>query len=150
MIVMRIKKLFFDKSPVMKAFDRGARKVFNRFGGAVRLTARRSMKAASKKRSVSDPGSPPLTHTKVLKDKIKYAADARGVVIGPELASVKGKPAGSKTIPQAIEEGGTIIVLRGKKSRVDRKVQIRARPYMQPAFDKILPSLMKMWSDVMG
>ena len=98
----------------------------SRAGGAVRLTARRSMR---KRKGPSKVGTPPNTHTGGLKKSILYSVDARAgsVVIGPD-ATIVGDFA------RAHEFGGTY---RGRK--YDK------RPFMGPALDKIKPRLPEFW-----
>lgn len=149
MIGMKVTKLFFDRPAVKRAADRGTRKVLNRFGGAVRLTARRSIAKAGKSKTtrISNAGEPPRSHTGRLKGLILYAVDMtrRSVVIGPE----KARSAVSADIPNVLEYGGvsTVEAFGKRGKRVKRKVNIEARPFMGPAFQKIEPKLPSMWAD---
>ncbi|MEN6385140.1 MAG: hypothetical protein ABFD79_08055, partial [Phycisphaerales bacterium] len=61
--IFKVKTLFFDRPAVLAAVDSATRKVLNRIGGMIRLTARRSIKKAPNGKAVSKPGKPPLSHT---------------------------------------------------------------------------------------
>ncbi len=64
MIGMRVdKRMFFDRKRVVDATDRATRRVLSKFGAFVRQTARRSIR---RRRSVSQPGQPPSSHTGLL------------------------------------------------------------------------------------
>ena len=82
MIGMVTKSMFFDTAKVKKAVSSGTRKVLSKFGAFVRRTARSSIR--SRKKS-SAPGSPPSSHTGLLKRLIFFGYDPsrRSVVIGP-------------------------------------------------------------------
>lgn len=120
------KGLFFDRPAVMSATDRAQRKVLSRFGAFVRRTARSSIR---KRKSISQPGQPPSSHTGLLKRTIffLYSPNSRSVIIGPVLLG-KGTDA-----PRLLEHGGTVI-RRRRRRRV--RMQYRPRPFMQPAFEK--------------
>ena len=59
---------FFDRQRVMSG-DRATRKVFSKFGAFVRQTARSSIR---KRKSISEPGQPPSSHTGLLKRNIFF------------------------------------------------------------------------------
>lgn len=134
MRVSSAKKGFFDRDAVVKALDKVTFKALSRFGGNVRLTAQRSIRKESKKHKVSEPGKPPITHPSpgdfLLRKWILYSYDQvrKSVVIGPAvLPGAAGPPA-----LQALEYGGKVRI-KGKGR--DRVVTIRARPFMNPAFE---------------
>lgn len=137
------KSMFFDAPKVMRAVDAATRRVLSKFGAFVRTAARSSIRARKKS---SAPGSPPSSHTGLLKRFIYfgYDASARSVVIGPAL--LRGKSS-EKALP-ALEYGGastTTVRRRGKRMTVASKVQ--ARPFMRPALKKEIPKLPPMWRD---
>lgn len=131
------KGLFFDRAKVVSAVDRAERRVLSRFGAFVRRSARSSIR---KRKRVAPPGSPPSSHTGLLKRTIFFVYDAgRGsVVIGP-IALNKGTDA-----PELLEHGGTAVRrVRGRR----RRLRYRPRPFMGPAFDREKPGLSAMWRD---
>jgi len=144
--------MFFDRKAVTSRVDKATRRVFSRFGSFVRSTARKSIrKVSGKKKLPSKPGQPPKSRKGHLKRFILfgYDADRRSVVIGPKALG------SSPTAPEALEYGGTSRVNvwtgkwlgRGKPERARKNVNIRARPYMGPAFERELPQLPQMWRD---
>ena len=140
MIGMRFnqaKGLFFDRPAVMGAVDRAERKVLSRFGAFVRRGARSSIR---RRKSISQPGSPPSSHTDLLKRNIffVYEPQRSNVVIGPILLN-KGTDA-----PALLEHGGTA-TRRRKRKRV--RMTYRPRPFMGPAFEREQPKLPAMWRD---
>lgn len=139
MIDMKITSLFFDKKAVTSRVDKATRAVLSKFGAFVRMTARHSIK---KRKSASPPGQPPNSHTGLLKRFIffGYEPAKRSVVIGP--ARLDGQHSGA---PSLLEYGGVGHV----KDRSGRRVRanIRARPYMGPAFAKEHPKVPQMWRD---
>ena len=139
MIGMKFKQMFFTSKAVLSATDRATRRVLSKFGAYVRRTAKSSIR---KRKAISSPGSPPSSHTGLLKRFILFGYDPskRSVVIGP-LRLTRG---GRGDAPRALEEGGTTqVVRRGRKKRV----KIKARPFMGPAMEKEKPKLPHMWRD---
>ena len=142
MIGINFKGLFFDHKGVLAKVDRGTRRVLSKFGAFVRRGAKSSIR---KRKQASVPGRPPSSHTGLLKRLIffGYQREKRSVVIGPARLNQKIGDA-----PEALEYGGTSTVvegLRGKRRK--RRVRIKARPYMGPAFRKEQPKLPVMWRD---
>ena len=139
MIGFEIKQLFFDRAAVTSRVDPSTRKVLSKFGAFVRRTAKGSIR---RRRKAAPPGSPPSSHTGLLKKFIffGYDPDQRSVVIGPTRLDRRGQG----EAPSLLEYGGqTTLVRRGKRERVT----YRARPYMGPAFEKEQPKLPAMWRD---
>jgi len=141
------KALFFDRPEVLRMMTKKERSMLSRFGAFVRQRAKSSIKK-SVKGQISRPGKPPKSHTGLLKSAIYFSADSsrRSVVIGPTLF-------GNKTGEElaALEQGGmsTITESAGGAARKRRRVYVRARPFMLPAFKSELPrvaSLMAMVS----
>jgi len=147
-------RMFFDTTEVMAAVDKATRRVLSRFGAFVRRRARSSIR---KRKKASEPGKAPSSHGEgLLRHYIffNYDPKAQSVVIGPERLHQKSGDA-----PPALEYGGpSRIMVGGKRQdgrgnwvrmwRVKRTVQIRARPYMGPAFEyEQRESLPKMWRD---
>ena len=139
----RAKGLFFDRAEVMRATSRAERQVLSRFGAFVRRSARSSIR---KRKRTSEPGSPPSSHTGLLRKFIFFAFEpqSRSVVIGPVRLNQKVGDA-----PAALEHGGKSQVAEGsrRRSRRTRTIRVRPRPYMQPAFEKERQKLPQMWRD---
>ena len=133
----KMKSMFFDRKAVMSAVDTTTCKVLSRFGAFVRTTARHSIK---KRKASAPPGSPPSSHTGLLKKFIffGYDKDARSVVIGPAKLNT------GTEAPHTLEHSGVTTVTSGSKKH---KAHIKARPYMHPAFEKEKNILPSMWRD---
>ena len=69
-----------DKTKVIKKVEQANFRSLGHAGGAIRLTARRSIRRSKKP---SRPGTPPHTPTGRLKRSIRYEVTANDVVIGP-------------------------------------------------------------------
>jgi len=133
------KKSFFDRPAVMNAVDRAERGVLSKFGAFVRQRARSLIR---RRKRISDPGSPPSSHTDLLKKFIFFAFDAstRSVVIGPVRLN-----RGNGTAPRLLEEGGTSTIFgRDKKSH---PATYKARPYMGPSLKAELPRYPGLWAN---
>jgi len=133
--------MFFDRKKVIRAADAANRKNLSKAGAFIRTTARSSIR---RRKGASAPGSPPSSHTGLLKRFLFFGYD-RGrqtVVIGPMRLNQK-----IGTAPEALEHGGTSIVVEGlRRRRRKRRVQIRARPFMGPALQKELPKFPSLWA----
>ena len=141
MIHFEFKQLFFDRQAVISKVDAASRKVLSKFGAFVRRSAKSSIR---KRKKPSPPGSPPSSHTGLLKKFIFFGFDpsaGRGsVVIGPTRLTQRGRG----EAPPLLEYGGTTtLTRRGKRKRTTYK----ARPFMGPAFEKEQPKLPAMWRD---
>ena len=139
MIGFEIKQLFFDRRAVTSRVAPATRKVLSKFGAFVRRTAKGSIR---NRRAAAPPGSPPSSHTGLLKKFIFFGYDPgrESVVIGPTRLDRRGQG----EAPSLLEHGGqTTLVRRGKRKRAT----YRARPYMGPAFEKAQPKLPAMWRD---
>lgn len=135
---------FFDAEKVVKALDKATRKALSKFGAFVRTRSRSSIR---RRNGVSKPGQPPYAHQGDIK-KILFAYDssAQSVVIGPIRFNGKRGEA-----PKTLEHGGPVVIERKQKGRVTRKtVQVAARPFMAPAFQKELPRLPELWRNQMN
>ena len=132
---MKVKKLFFDSPKVLGAVDKATRKVLSRFGAFVRRTAKGSIR---KRKKTSVPGQPPSSHTGLLKRFIFFSYDPnrKSVVIGPMRLDQNNRG----DAPSALEYGGTVTLDK-------KKVNIRPRPYMGPAFEKEKPNLPQWWKN---
>ena len=150
----KAKSMFFDRAKVASAVDSATRKVLGRFGAFVRTAARSSIKKApyltrktrGKERTdfrhkSSRPGRPPYSQTGLLKKFIFFGYDParQSVVIGPAALNTKNTDA-----PKTLEHGGTTTLDVGKRKK---RITIKARPFMGPAFEKEKPKLPQMWQD---
>jgi hypothetical protein len=135
--LFKVKTLFFDKPAVLAAVDKATRKVLNRIGGMIRLTARRSIKKAPNGKAVSKPGKPPLSHTGLLRNYIYYSFDpqARSVVVGPVALRAKGK-----NVPHTLEYSGSTKIR-------NKNIHIAARPYMAPALAVNKSRMAAVWKN---
>ncbi|MDH4201410.1 MAG: hypothetical protein OEV87_00760 [Phycisphaerae bacterium] len=135
----KLKYLFFDSPKVVRAVDKSTRKVLSKFGAFVRRTAKQSIR---KRKKTSAPGTPPSSHTGLLKRFIFFGYDPqkRSVVIGPTRLTENNRG----EAPSILEYGGRTTVNSGTKKT---RVRIRPRPFMGPAFEKEKPNLPSMWKD---
>ena len=131
------KEGFFDRQKILDSVDAATRRVLSKFGAFVRTRARTSIR---KRKGTSAPGSQPYSHVGTLRELIffSYDREAQSVVIGPTLAS---DPTGA---PENLEYGGAADLPEGRKSR---RVKIKPRPFMGPAFEAEKPGLPAMWKD---
>jgi hypothetical protein len=79
MIVARA-KTSFDAATIKKKVDAASFRSLGHAGGAIRLTARRSIR---RRKKPSIPGTPPHTQSGRLKRSIRYEATKQDVKIGP-------------------------------------------------------------------
>jgi len=135
--------MFFDTERVKRAADAATRTNLSKAGAFIRTTARHSLR---RRRGTSAPGSPPHSHTGLLKRFIFFGYDAarKTVVVGPMRLNQKVGNA-----PEALESGGTSVALVGSRrgGRKRRRIRIRARPFMGPALRKEAPKFPKLWAN---
>ena len=131
--LFKTKQLFFDSAKVIQAVDKGTRKVLSRFGAFVRRTAKGSIR---KRKASSAPGSPPSSHTGLLKRFIFFGYDPsrRSVVIGPTRLTENNRG----DAPANLEYGGMATLNK-------TNVKIRPRPFMGPAFEKEKQNVPALW-----
>lgn len=137
MKLAQAKQGFFDREKVQKKQDAATRRALAKFGAFVRRRARSSIR---KRKGISQPGSPPSSHTGLLRDNIFFVAEPErtNVVIGPIL--LNGTK--STTSLKALEHGGpSVMERRGKKV----PILLEPRPFMQPAFDAELDKAPEMY-----
>ena len=142
MVGMACKQMFFDRKAVTRRVDRATRRVLSRFGAFVRTTAKSSIR---RRKRTSEPGESPSSHSGELKRLIYFGYDParETVVIGPLRLNQKVGNA-----PEALEHGGTSVVVEGLRGRRrKRRVKVKARPFMGPAFEREKPKLPQMWRD---
>ena len=142
--IIQFKKMFFDSKEVVAATDKAARSVLSKIGAFIRREAKSSIRPGGKKHKASLPGQPPRSQTGLLKRFIFFGYDtsAQSVVVGPaKLGGVKGKDA-----PHTLEYGGSTEA-SSFYAKNTKRVNIVARPFMQPALNKNLPKLPAMWAN---
>ncbi len=138
---MRIKHLFFDRQTVVRAVDKAKRLALSKAGAFIRITARHSIRT---RKGSAPPGTPPHSHTGLLKRFIFFGYDptTESVVVGPARINR------TTDAPHTLEFGGTTAVERRRKGKVRaRKVRIAPRPFMGPALEKERPNLPKTWAN---
>lgn len=145
-------KMFFDRQLVIDAIGRVRAAALAKMGAFVRRSAKSSIR---KRKRISDPGSPPSSHTDLLKQFIFFGYDttAASVVIGPEKLNQQTDYSPDRgTIPAALELGGTVVVRTRNRRRdrnlvVKRVVKIKARPYMRPALEANMSKFPQLFGD---
>ncbi len=138
---MRIKLLFFDRQTVVRAVDKAKRLALSKAGAFIRTTVRHSIRT---RKGSAPPGTPPHSHTGLLKRFIFFGYDptTESVVVGPARIN---RTTGA---PHTLEFGGTTTVERRRKGKVRaRKVRIAPRAFMGPALEKERPNLPKTWAN---
>lgn len=173
MLTLSVKRSFFDRPAVIAKIGKQIARGLNRAGGKIKLTAQRSLRRRKKS---SAPGTPPTRRTEMGRglSAVIYAFDGRdSVVVGPiKLNGTSGLDPAS-TIPGLHERGETarIAELRFLSAtgepgpwrsvprrpvrlrpgqRIEqrrRSVRYPARPFMQPALEKIKPQLPKLFAN---
>ena len=120
-------KTRMDAKRVVRAARSGSIKSLGHAGGALRMTAKRSIKRS---KAESPEGTPPHTRKGQLRRAILYAVEKskQTVVVGPDVSVVS-------TAGTAHEFGGRF---RGKR--------YPKRPFMGPALQKTKDRLPKMWA----
>jgi hypothetical protein len=160
--------MFFDSPKVIKAVGRATARVLSKFGAYVRTAA---MSSIRRRKGISTPGQPPSSHEGSLKHRILFGLEMekRNVVIGPQKLNVvyfnRHRQPVTGTVPEVLEYGGEIFVLevfsRGEWARADlrsrrdlagkkiryRRVRIKPRPFMHPAFNREKRKLPALWAD---
>lgn len=166
------KASFFDREAVLKAVDKAVAKAMSRFGAFVRQRAKTSIRYRNDPAPPGSPPSAHRTGMKLVKPRksgrpgqtpsgkrqmssplrdfifFAYDRDKQTVVIGPaktnQAAPRKFLPLGMATVPQVIEEGGTLTGgARGP-------ITIRPHPSMKPARDAELPGFLESLKDSIG
>lgn len=132
------KGLFFDRQKVQSAVSRAERRVLSKFGSFVRQDSKQRIRRH--KRS-SSPGESPTNRTGLLKRHIYFvfSPETRSVVIGPVLLNR------STGAPATLEHGGETTIETRRRQSI--RVEIEARPFMEPAFQQELPKLPALWRD---
>ena len=132
---------FFDTAAVERALQQKQRRALARTGAYARAIIRNSMKSG--RGGSAPPGQPPRYHLRTLKDRIFFAYDPAGsVVVGPTLSTNSD---GTLTVPELLEQGGTVTVRRrdartGKYTRRERH-RYRPRPFVAPALTAAMARL---------
>jgi len=140
--IAQVKKLFFTEEAVIHAMDAVTRRALSRFGAFVRQTAKSSIRT---REGASAPGRPPHSHSGLLKRFIFFAYEPgpRSVVIGP--ARLNGY--GQGEAPALLEYGGKLRRTATGRNGTVYRVEIRQRPYMQPAFEREKSKLPALWAN---
>ena len=160
--IKEFRKSFFDFEKIVTKAEAANRRGLARFGGLVRVKARRSIR--KRKKSSSAP-SAPHSHTGLLRDHIYFAQEqAAGVIIGPAALRTSDGPSiiTTKKATETLEDGGRVGVREvyyrgtwhrrgtvkgnGTRQRV-RWVTIKKRQYMGPAFKSTLPMAATFWKN---
>lgn len=163
MIYVSIERGFegvFDRQKVIKATDKGIKRVLMRLGSFVRTTARQSMKKATKRTKGKKPrkkkaaigplspaGQPPRSHKDLIRKFLVYAWDdtTKSVVIGPrKLGGVVDDNELS-----ALEYGG-ISSRVDPKTRKKSRISVKAHPFMGPALDANISEVPRIIGEIFG
>ncbi len=133
-----VKQTMLDQKRIVDAAEMATFRALSRFGAFVRQRAKTSMR---RRKAISDPGEPPSTHLGLIRDNVLFEVEraAKNVVIGPMQLNKSSPMALS-----ALEHGGQTIIMRRGKAL---EVQVAARPFMQPAFDKELERAPYLWEN---
>jgi len=174
---MSMKSCWFDSAEIVKRMDAATRRVLTRFGAYVRKVAVNSIVAPNRAKGIvrqnriaingnakfyttvsSQPGNPPFDQGGPLKKFIFYGWEKStgtfsvggSMLIGP--SKLSGRV--SQTALQALEYGGPsqtfeYVYPSGGQRRYKkyRQVNIEARPFMGPAFERSKQQLPELWQD---
>lgn len=143
MIDAKFKLGFFDSKAVIKATDQAQRRVLSKAGSFIWKTAKRSIR---KRKSISDPGDPPRSHSGELRRFIFFAFDfqSESVVVGPA-------PFKQGKAPNLLEFGGKARIRRRRKGKLKKmRANYKPRPFMGPAFDEELPQFPQLFKNSVG
>lgn len=172
MLTLSVKRSFFDRPEVIAKIGKRVAKGLNRAGGSVKLTSQRSLRRRKKS---SEPGTPPTRRTETGRglSAILYGFDGRdSVVIGPVKFNGSRGIEPMSTVPGLHERGEAATIAESRfvmpsgeatpwraasrrpvrlrpGQRVEqrrRSVKYSARPFMQPALEKIKPRLPKLFA----
>lgn len=148
-----MKDYFFDREAVMGRVEKARLRMLSKAGAYVRTSARSSLR---RRKSVSQPGSPPSVHSTDDYASLKnilfvYDPASDSVVVGPLLVERQSQAivAASSTVPGLLERGGSVTVRQrqqrdgswtnvrrftiGKAAQRTQTIPIAARPFMLPA-----------------
>lgn len=149
------KKTMFYEDRVGQYMTKKKIRAFNRLGGFIRTTARRSIRRRSYK-VTSPPGSPPFAHIKhptaTLKNiQYAYVPASDSMVAGPLLLHGGNKRSYGKPVPAVHEFGGDRVNIMwrwidGKKTKRLRPGSYPPRPFMRPALGKALTAEKLRWA----
>ena len=123
---IRVTNLFFDSPAVLRAVDRARRRVLSKQGAFLRTRARSLIRP---RKTASAPGSPPHSHTGILRRFLYFSFDSatRTVVVGPARTNQvffdKDRRPVTGTVPRVQAYGGQITIkeeqLHGRWQRAD-------------------------------
>src|SRR5262245_15040933 len=170
MTLNEAKSRFFDRAAVLTQLDKAEKKVFNRVGAKTRQYARRSMKAASKRKlkQISEMRRELLRITS--RRRLTQAAVTRAAALTGELhaleKSVHSQPGEApKTVKGTIkrmllyslgETNKTVVVgpilfepRTGAPEDLEYGLKFAARPFMGPAKKWVEPQITPMFRDAM-
>lgn len=133
--------MFFDRDKVVREADKATRANLSKAGAFVRTAARSSIR---KRKSISAPGSPPSSHTGLLRQIFfGWDSQSRTVVVGPMRLNQKIGNA-----PEALERGGISEIMTGpRRKRRRRRIGVHARPFMLPALKQEAPKFPGLWAN---
>lgn len=133
-------KTFFDKPRIVAAMDEKTLKVLRITGGQCRKAMQHGMRYRKKP---SAPGDYPSAHkpNALLRQRIHFGFDeeSRSLIIGPDKLNRTDREvaAAGKTVPQLVNEGGTILRKRTfdkKKKRWRHTNRARRQHYRERPF----------------
>lgn len=141
-------KMFFDRVKVANAMERKENRCLSSAGAFGRTVMRRGMR---RRKRISAPGEYPSAHAGQLKELIYFGFEpsTKSVVIGPTFFRKDREAIGAtKTVPQLINEGGTVFrqrkVGRGANRRLVGGVVrqlYRPRPFVALTLPKTAAKL---------
>ncbi len=123
-------KLFLqlDTRKLVKAMDRKERKVLYRSAAYARTTMKRGMR---RRKKASGVGDYPSAHSSEIRDTIAFAVNpsSGASIVGPLAFSKQPSwlPSGITTVPQLLNEGGTVRRIVKKKTQIQR---YKPRPFV--------------------
>lgn len=147
------KAAFFDRQAILSPAAQAEKKILSRFGAYCMKAARNSIKQASNYKQRSQPGKPPLKHGWCLGyagfdgsiffvwDRAAHSVTIGAIVLKGGRNRYRGQRGASDPVPAILEYGGFVPMKGGRMG------QVKARPYMKPAFLKTVDKLAGMLSE---
>jgi hypothetical protein len=141
--VAAVRRSILDQRLVVDKVAQATNRALAKFGAYTRQTAKTMLRP---RKGVSEPGQPPSSHTGLLRNNILFVVEPsrRNVVIGPMLLNRV-----SPTALSALEHGGPTIILRRVRNKEPEAetVNMPARPFMRPAFEREIDRAPYLWAN---
>lgn len=172
---MEVNKFFFDRAAVLKAIGKANAKALSKAGAFIR---RRAITSLRRRKSISQPGSPPSVHSTDSVATLKnilffYDSSTERLVVGPVGLNQRKQSwitMGSITVPQLHEFGDVVVIqevsrdkgrtwsrsgspARSRNAETifrQRRITYKPRPFMSPSLTAEMENIPKAWQGSMS